>query len=124
MQDIGALGGPDAFPSLINQGGQVAGFSYINSIPNETTGLPTFHPFLWEKGKGMKDLGSFGGTQTASVNGLNERGEVVGGLLLPGDQINHPFLCQSRHCPRCSLPKTVGIRSQAESAYSDRLIGE
>ena len=92
MQDIGTLGGPDAFPSVINQRGQVAGFSYINSIPNETTGLPTFHPFLWEKGKGMKDLGSFGGTQTASVNGLNERGEVVGGLLLPGNQINHPFL--------------------------------
>jgi probable HAF family extracellular repeat protein len=92
MQDIGTLGGPDAFPSVINQRGQVAGFSYINSIPNETTGLPTFHPFLWEKGKGMKDLGSFGGTQTASVNGLNDQGEVVGGLLLPGDQVNHPFL--------------------------------
>jgi probable HAF family extracellular repeat protein len=40
----------------------------------------------------MKDLGSFGGVQTASVNGLNERGEVVGGLLLPGDQQIHPFL--------------------------------
>jgi probable HAF family extracellular repeat protein len=92
MQDIGTLGGPDAFPSLINQRGQVAGFSYTNSTPDPNTGLPPFHPFLWEKGKGMKDLGSFGGTQTASVNGLNERGEVVGGLLLPGDVINHPFL--------------------------------
>ncbi len=92
MQDLGTLGGPDAFPSLINQRGQVAGFSYTSSIPDPNVGLPAFHPFLWEKGKGMKDLGSFGGVQTASVNGLNERGEVVGGLLLPGDQINHPFL--------------------------------
>lgn len=92
MQDIGTLGGPDAFPSLINQRGQVAGFSYTSAIPDPNVGLPPFHPFLWEKGKGMKDLGSFGGVQTASVNGLNERGEVVGGLLLPGDQQVHPFL--------------------------------
>jgi probable HAF family extracellular repeat protein len=89
---LGTLGGPDAFPSLINQRGQVAGFSYTNSIPDPNTGLPTYHPFLWEKGKGMQDLGSFGGAATASVNGLNERGEVVGGLDLPGDQQLHPFL--------------------------------
>jgi len=92
MQDIGTLGGPDAFPSLINQHGQIAGFSYTDSTPQPTTGFPTLHPFLWEKAKGMKDLGSLGGTTTASVNGLNERGQVVGGALLPGDLINHPFL--------------------------------
>ena len=40
----------------------------------------------------MKDLGSLGGTTTASVNGLNERGEVVGGSPLAGDLINQPFL--------------------------------
>lgn len=92
MQDIGTLGGPDTFPSLINNHGQIAGFSYTDSTPQPTTGLPTLHPFLWEKGKGMKDLGSLGGTNTASVNGLNERGEVVGGAYLPGDLIIHPFL--------------------------------
>jgi probable HAF family extracellular repeat protein len=92
MQDLGTLGGPDAFPSLINQRGQVAGFSYTSSIPDPKIGLPPFHPFLWEKGKGMKDLGSFGAVQTASVNGLNEQGEVSGGLFLPGDQQIHPFL--------------------------------
>jgi probable HAF family extracellular repeat protein len=92
MEDLGTLGGPDAFPSLLNQRGQIAGYSYTNSIVNPTTGLPTFHPFLWEREKGMKDLGDFGGTATASVNGLNERGEVVGGTYLPGDIQIHPFL--------------------------------
>jgi probable HAF family extracellular repeat protein len=93
MQDIGTLGGPDAFPSVINNHGQIAGFSYTDSTPHASNGgFPTLHPFLWEKGKGMKDLGSLGGTSTASVNGLNERGEVVGGSFLPGDQVIQPFL--------------------------------
>ena len=92
MQDIGTLGGPDAFPALINQRGQIAGFSYTDSIPDPNIGVPTLHPFLWEKGKGMKDLGSLGGVLAASVNGLNERGQVVGGSDLPGDQQIHPFL--------------------------------
>jgi len=117
MQDIGTLGGPDAFPSLINQHGQVAGFSYINSIPNATTGLPTYHPFLWEKGKGMKDLGSFGGTQTASVNGLNDRSEVVGGLLLPGDQINHPFLWDGRKLIDLTAPPFGGDIADGEAMW-------
>jgi probable HAF family extracellular repeat protein len=92
MQDIGTLGGPDAAAFIINQHGQVAGFSYTDSTPQPTTGFPTLHPFLWESGKGMKDLGSLGGTNTLAANGLNERGEVVGGTNLPGDQIGHPFL--------------------------------
>jgi len=92
MQDIGTLGGPDAYPSLNNRRGQVAGYSYINSIANSDDGLPTFDPFLWDPEGGMKDLGNFGGDQTASVNGLNDRGEVVGGLWLPGNNQIHPFV--------------------------------
>ena len=117
MRDIGTLGGPDAFPSLINRRGQVAGFSYVNSVPNPTTGLPTYHPFLWEKGKGMKDLGSFGGTQTASVNGLNDRGEVVGGLLLPGDQINHPFLWDGKKLIDLTVPPFGGDIADGEAMW-------
>jgi len=92
MQDLGTLGGPDATPSLVNEHGMVAGFSYTNSTPNPSTGLPTFHPFLWSREKGMQDLGSLGGTALGSVNGLNESGQVVGGVTLVGDLIVNPFV--------------------------------
>ena len=93
MQDLGTLGtGLDAYAQLVNERGQVTGWSYTNSTPNPITSLPTFHPFLWEKGKGMQDLGSLGGTLAAAVNGLNERGQVVGATTLAGDIIFHPFL--------------------------------
>ena len=93
MQDLGSLGtGNDALAFFVNEAGQVAGFAYTNSIPNDTTGLPTFHPFLWDKKKGMRDLGSFGGTAVQNLNGLNQRGQVVGSLTLPGDAGWHPFV--------------------------------
>jgi probable HAF family extracellular repeat protein len=92
-QDLGTLGtGNDALAFFVNEAGQVAGFAYTNSTPNPTTGLPTFHPFLWDKEKGMQDLGSFGGTAVINLNGLNQRGQVVGSLTLPGDATWHPFL--------------------------------
>lgn len=116
IEDIGTLGGQDAFPGLINQHGQIAGFSYTDSTPQPTTGFPTLHPFLWEKGKGMKDLGSLGGTSTASVNGLNERGEVVGGSLLAGDLINHPFLWDGKRLIDLVAPPFGGT-ADGESAW-------
>jgi probable HAF family extracellular repeat protein len=92
IEDLGTLGGPDAYALLMNEHGQVTGWSYTNSTPNAITTLPTFHPFLWEKGKGMQDLGTLGGTATQAVNGLNERGEVVGATTLAGDLTHHAFL--------------------------------
>jgi uncharacterized membrane protein len=107
MQDIGTLGGANAFPSVSNNHGQVAGFSDTSFIPDPNVGLPPFHPFLWAEGEGMQDLGSFGGVQTASVNGLNERGEVVGGLYLPGDAVINPFLWDGKKLIDLSVPPFV-----------------
>jgi uncharacterized membrane protein len=65
-QDLGTLGGPDAATYGFNNNGQVIGSSYINSIPNSSTGLPTADPFFWnpkteKKTKKMRDLGTLGG---------------------------------------------------------------
>lgn len=91
MKDIGTLGGPDAIPGTgINDRGQITGSSYINFVPNPSTGVPTADPFLWEDGN-MVDLGTFGGTNGSGVS-VNNRGQVVGLSNLPGDVETHAFL--------------------------------
>jgi probable HAF family extracellular repeat protein len=102
MQDLGTLpGGTDAQAILINEAGQVVGWSYTgstpippNAIPCAPEELPAFSletgSFIWEKGK-MRDLGSFGGTCTLAGD-LNDRGQIVGGASLAGDQSERAFL--------------------------------
>ena len=84
MQDLGTLGGPDAFGQFINDRGQIAGFSYTSSTAGPL-GVPPFDPFLWDKDTGMRDLGNFGGTASNPFY-LNNRGELVGNMNLAGDQ--------------------------------------
>jgi probable HAF family extracellular repeat protein len=91
MRDLGTLGGPDAFAFYVNERGQVAGYADVTSTPNADTGSPTIHPFLWQNGR-MRDLGTLGGTQIFNIEGLNDRGEVIGDSLVAGDQHAHPFL--------------------------------
>jgi probable HAF family extracellular repeat protein len=94
MTDLGALpGGSDSQAILINEAGQVIGYSYTGSGPSSplcpfplVTGS-----FIWEPGTGVKDLGNLGGTCTLA-NDINQRGEIVGSALLTGDQAQHAFL--------------------------------
>jgi probable HAF family extracellular repeat protein len=90
MHDLGTLGGSSAVAFTVNQAGQIAGYSYTNSDPNSTTGIPTIDPFLWEHGN-MTDVGSLGGT-IGYANWMNTRGQVVGQSNLAGDQTWHGFV--------------------------------
>lgn len=86
MRDIGTLGtGPDAFAVFVNDLGQVAGISLINTTD------PFSHAFLWQNGK-MQDIGTLLGGNFSQPNYLNNRGQVVGISTLAGDVVTHPYL--------------------------------
>lgn len=93
MQDLGTLpGGTDAQAILINDRGQVVGHSYIGPTPSPACAYPlATDSFIWEKSKGMVDLGTLGGTCTLASD-LNNRGQIVGGSNLTGDQSQGAFL--------------------------------
>ncbi len=102
MEDLGTLGGPDSWASFVNERGQVAGASYTSTVVNPNTGVPQIDLFIWENGK-MRDLGNLGGSGLNPANcclgalpwvvtGINDRGEITGGMTLEGDQIIDAFL--------------------------------
>jgi probable HAF family extracellular repeat protein len=90
MHDLGTLGGNDAKASMINASGQITGASFTTTNANASTGMPTLHPFLWDRGR-MLDLGTLGGTWGVPTD-LNDAGQVVGTMNLAGDQTHHAFL--------------------------------
>ena len=98
MQDLGTItSGSDSMALVVNESGQVTGVSYTSSNPNSNNGpacalnVPTQDPFIWEKGKGMTDLGTLGG-DCGWPYALNNRGAVVGDSTPPGDAYTLPFL--------------------------------
>jgi probable HAF family extracellular repeat protein len=99
MQDLGTLGtGTDATAAVINNQGQVIGWSYVNSDPSPLcASLWNFGfvlhtgSFIWDKKHGMRDIGSLGGTCTIATD-INDRGQVVGISAVTGDLLMHPFV--------------------------------
>jgi probable HAF family extracellular repeat protein len=93
MQVIGTLGGPDAMPGAgcdNQRRGYIVGASFVSFAPNDSTGMPTLHPFLWNNGE-MSDLGNLGGT-LSGAQCANTRGDVIGSSTLPADLVSHAFL--------------------------------
>jgi probable HAF family extracellular repeat protein len=112
MQDLGTLGGPDAWAGLVNEQGQVAGISYTNSAANANNAtcspnVPTQDPFFWEKDTGMMDIGTLGGT-CGVPNALNNRGQVAGESYLSGNLTVHAFLWDEGGHPQLIDLGTLG----------------
>jgi probable HAF family extracellular repeat protein len=112
MQDLGTLGGPDAWAALINDRGQVAGIADTSFTPNQNNGpscapnTPTQEPFFWEK-DWMIDMGTFGGT-CGIANALNGRGQAAGQSYLADNLTAHAFLWDKTENPQMRDLGTLG----------------
>jgi probable HAF family extracellular repeat protein len=96
MRDLGTLpGGTDAQAFLINEAGQVVGFSYTDSTQSGACFALATSSFIWEKDKGMIDLGGFGGTCTQAT-ALNSKGQIVGQSNTTGDTMTRAFLWENK----------------------------
>ena len=87
MQDLGTLGGPDAFAVTVNNRGQVLGLSLTSANSLAQDG------FLWQNGT-MQDIPDALGGTVVNPFYLNNQGQAIGSATLPGDQTQHPFLWQ------------------------------
>jgi probable HAF family extracellular repeat protein len=80
---------------FINDGGQIIGWSYTGANTegcNPST--PPLGSFIWDKEKGMRSVGSFGGTCTWAF-GLNNHSQVVGWSAVTNNQYTRAFLSQN-----------------------------
>ena len=83
--DLGNLGGTFNAPSAINDRGEVAGASQLSD--------GTLHAYIWNRSKGMNDLGTLPGDFISAVTccrTLNDKGQAVG--ISIGDNGPRAFL--------------------------------
>jgi probable HAF family extracellular repeat protein len=101
VHDLGNLGGTvnntllgyGTVAFVINNQGQVAGQS---DLPGDNA----FHPFLWTRQTGMRDLGVLPGDLVGASLGLNNLGDIVGAsITTPGPSTGNPraFLWHKGH---------------------------
>jgi probable HAF family extracellular repeat protein len=76
MYDLGTLGGSSAGSEIINMEGGLNNLGHVVGT-SLLRGDQSYHPFFWQKGKRMKDLGTLGG-ECAGAGGINDSDEVVG----------------------------------------------
>ncbi len=93
FQDLGTLGGFDAAALGINDRGQVSGGSEVTTSIDPTVGFRPHHAFFWSKGV-MTDVGTLGGKSSFGVI-VSNRGDVIGGSTLAGEEHMHGFLWQN-----------------------------
>jgi probable HAF family extracellular repeat protein len=76
MFDLGTLGGSSAGSEIINMQGGLNNLGHVVGA-SLLKGDQDFHPFFWQRGKRIKDIGTLGGPCGAAT-AINDRDEVVG----------------------------------------------
>ena len=82
MKDLGTLGGDDAAAFLVNEQGQVMGWSYTSTTQPGLCFPLALGSFVWDEAHGMRNIGGFGGTCTEAQD-LNNQGQIVGYAFTP-----------------------------------------
>lgn len=91
LRDLGTLGGDFAHANHINDRGEIVGYSTM--VPRGQGQAPTYakgRAFYWKDGK-MTNLGTFG-DDYSDVNGINNRGQIVGETFDPFGGSTHGWI--------------------------------
>jgi probable HAF family extracellular repeat protein len=118
--DLGTLGGVNSAAENkgINDAGQVVGVAETTSVdPTSPNGAPTFHAFLWRRGR-MIDLGTTGGAPDSIAVAINNRAQVAAASFMDSTKFEMvAFLWQDG---RTTPLGTLGGRSSSPSQINDR----